>query len=140
MKSDPLEQVPLKFKLVGLDGDKPKKVIGFERWHEGRWEQSLDGKEWYPRRFIEHGEKLQFTGKLDNTGREIYQGDIVRMLTTDRLEMMVRWHSEALSWVLDPGDTTPYRWLYLWPSHELEIVGHVYGTVVWEQRLGEVDG
>lgn len=73
----------------------------------------------------------QFTGLYDRNGKEIYDGDIVRIYDGERcFNIVVKWSKEAMAFMACycDGNQSPLSWFsgLLSKTHEVEVVGNIY--------------
>ena len=69
---------------------------------------------------------MQFTGLLDKSGKEIYEGDILRFLFTNWIRE-VKWDIKKGRWYL-PFSTREHhsQSLYSYNEKEFEVIGNIY--------------
>lgn len=73
----------------------------------------------------------QYTGIADVDGREIYEGDIVRIYDGERcFNIVVKWSKEAMAFMACycDGNQSPLSWFsnLLSRTHEIEVIGNIH--------------
>jgi len=75
--------------------------------------------------FIRHIKPIQFTGLNDKNGKEIYEGDIIKVLNNIDRVGEVAWFQEGMCYIIHDPDKMNER-LSAYPKKWFEIIGNIY--------------
>lgn len=70
---------------------------------------------------VDENSVMQFTGLLDKNGKEIYEGDIVRMKDTSGSGRMREWPPREIKWEDAGFNITQWD-----TEEECEVIGNIY--------------
>ena len=118
--------------LTNLENNNDMRTIKFRAFHNGAKEMLYENRvgdvfKWYQ----EHQdiEIMQFTGLTDRNGKEIYEGDIVKLHAGHYLNAIVSWF-DSLTWD-SGGSSHPGFYCKEWIEFdELNYICGFYDTIV----------
>ena len=112
-------------------------LIGYELANETGWFRSVNGEKWTDDTFnFESSDesdaiRVEFTGLYDSTGREIYEGDIIKYKDTESLYAVTFYNG---GFVFDSGESPTIEMRY-WNIHPHNLVSRVVGNIISNSEI-----